>query len=181
MLRGLFAALLTFLSFSFSLSLADEELWLHVRVLDGDEKVSVNLPFNLIETAADGFMEHEGDRSFLKVDDLEVDRKLLVAIVDAAKTSKDGVFVSVESDSETVKVAKKGDEIHVDINDHGEEVTVRIPVAIAEALLMETEGNELNLAAGLRELAKHQDKNLVTIKGDTEQVRVWVDSSQEGI
>ncbi len=168
------------LAFAFGLSQAGEEQWLHVRVTDGDEKVSVNLPLDLIESVLEHVDCDEFSGGAVHIEDQEFDKKLLSSIVDAAKKSKDGNFVVVESDDEQIRVRKQGQEIRVEVEEGDESVLVRIPLKVAEALMGGGE-DELDLVAGLRELSKHGGSTLVTVEGDGEQVRVWVDSSMEGI
>ena len=183
MLRDKLAIGALLLLFSFSLVQAGEA-WLHVRVVEGGEhgeKVSVNLPLDLVKTVIEA-VEHEHlHHGMVKVDHTEVDAELLRAILEAATESKDGTFVTVESEHENVKVMKKNKELQIHIDDHGEKVRVRVPISVCEALL-EGDEDELNVGRALEILAKEKKgENLVTVEGDDEQIRVWIDDSMEGI
>ena len=105
-------------------------------------------------------------------------------IEDFAKFVADGKvdteLVTVESEHENIKVNKVGDEIQIDIDDHGDVVKVRVPIKVAEAMLAGGE-DELDVLAALRELAAQGEATLVTVDGEDEQIRVWVDTSMEGI
>ena len=52
-----------------------------------------------------------------------------------------------------------------------------IPWDVAEALISNTTGNELNVEAAIKALEATGDHNLVTVTGQEESVRVWIDSN----
>lgn len=170
-----------------NLAAAGDQHWLHVRVEESGrhgEKVSVNLPFDLIEAVIEGVEVEEFDRGMIHVEDAEFDRELVKSMLDVVKKAEDGVFVTVEHErGEIVNVAKQGDELHIHIEDEDYEdevVKVLVPLAVAEALL-EGDDDELNLLAALRELNKRGPATLVQIESEDETVRVWIDTSQSGI
>lgn len=165
---------------------ADSDLWLHVRV-DGrhGETVNVNLPLSLVEAALpmipqehfhDGqiVIDHHrwGPGHHLTVADLR-------AIWGELEASPDMTFVTVEDHDETVRVAKSGAYLLVDIDDRGRESSrVRIPVSVVDALLS-GEGESLDLRAAIEALAAHGEGELVTVSQEDETVRVWVDRTPE--
>jgi len=57
-----------------------------------------------------------------------------------------------------------------------ERVDVTIPWEVAQALISETTDNQLNLSAAIKALQNIGDMTLVTVSGDNESVRIWVDS-----
>ncbi len=167
--------------FTFGLAQAADQHWLHVRVNDDGEKVSLNLPITLIDAVLSNLDVDEFHDGILQIEDQEFDREMIQAVYDAAVASDDGEFVSIEDGDESVHVLKKGDEIVVNIEDHHDTIKVRIPLKVVEALLSNTKGNQLNIAAALRELSESDDNTLVTVDGEDETIRVWVDDSMEGI
>ena len=48
------------------------------------------------------------------------------------------------------------------------------------AALLSGSGDELNVQAALEELARSGEGDLLTVTGDDETVRIWVDRSAEG-
>ncbi len=68
--------------------------------------------------------------------------------------------------------------VSVDEGDGGENVEVRVPARVVDALLS-GEGDELNLIAAMEALVDEGEGNLVTVTGDDENVRVWVDRIAE--
>jgi hypothetical protein len=59
-----------------------------------------------------------------------------------------------------------------------EDVHVKMPAAVVEALLSGDE-DELDVAAAIRALARHGEGELVTVSGDDETVRIWIDGTPE--
>lgn len=177
--RVILAAML--LTFAAGLALADAERWLHVRVLDDEDKVSVNLPVELVATVL-ASVEHDTFRDGrIQIDEVDVDRELVEAILKAAVESRDGEFMRVEEGDETVVVVhKKNDTLYVDIEEDHERVKVQIPLKVARAML-DGDGDTLNIVAALEALGEGKGSTLVTVDDGDAKVRVWVDSSMEGI
>ncbi len=183
-MREKIALLFLLMLFTVSLAGASQGHWLHVRVNEAGEdgeKVSVNLPVSLIDAVLSNLDIDEFHNGTIRIDDAEFDREMVEAIYEAAKDAKNGVFVEIEDGEESVLVVKKGDEIHVNITDYDEEIKVRIPLKVVGALLSNSNDDELNISAALRELAESGNNTLVTVEGDDESIRVWVDDSMEGI
>lgn len=169
---------------SAALANAETERWLHVRVLDGEDKVSVNLPVELVATVIATAESENFHRGRLVVDDEEFDRELVQAILKAAVESGDGEFVRVEeADGAKVSVRKQKDMLYVDIDESedDEQVRVSIPIAVVRAMLADAgDGEALNIKAALDVLGEHGGA-LVTVDDGDSTVRVWVDASMEGI
>ena len=119
------ATLTTLLAAGSSPARADAERWLHVRVLDGEDKVSVNLPIELVASVLASVDSEQFRNGNIVLEDQEFDPALVTAILEAAVRSKDGEFVRIEEgDDVTVTVHKKKDTRHVDVKDDGEVVQV---------------------------------------------------------
>lgn len=159
------------------------EKWLHVKVEDkraNGEIVRVNVPLSLAEKVLPAVNVDRLKGGKVRVDTAKVNDIDMRAILDAVKTTQDGEFVTVESTKQNVRVAKSGGYLLVKVRDlkkdgAQEEVDVRLPMAVVEALLS-GDKNELDVLAAVRALAAHGDTILVEVKGDNETVRVWVDS-----
>jgi hypothetical protein len=155
-----------------------QDSWIHVRVEEeGTQKVSLNLPLPLIDVAlrnrsGDGFAEdlRLGDRHDVSVEDL---RRVWRQVRDAGEAE----LVNLEDDDAQVRVYKRGDRVHVDVDEDGaEKVRIELPAAIVDALLG-GEGDRLDLSAAARELAKVGEGHIVRIddRDEKTRVRVWVD------
>lgn len=160
-------------------ALAKADRWLHVRVLDGEDKVSVNLPVDLVAAVLSS-IEHENlHKGQIVIEDMDVDRELVTAILKAAVESEDGEFVKVEEgDDASVSVRKQGDTLYVEVDEDYEKVRVQVPLEVVRAMLG-GEGDALDIVEALEALG--DDTTLVTIDDGDATVRVWVDSAMEGI
>lgn len=155
--------------------------WLHVRVEEhrgAGEKVSVNIPLSLVEAilpAIDVDEFHDGRIDIgHEIDDFDL-RKALAALRDAP----DAEYVRVESDDESVRVAKEDGTLIVLVDeDNGDRVRVRLPLEVVDALLGAGE-HELDISAALAVLSDYGG-DIVTVESDDESVRVWIDSNERG-
>ncbi len=154
--------------------------WLHVTVneqgADG-EQVSINLPLQLVESLLP--LIHDGDLRDGKVklsfhDAQEVDFPAVWKVMQAAP---DGQYVTVDSEDEHVRVKKEGGYLCVTAEDEEEKVNVRVRLAVADALFS-GEPDEVDLLAALRALGQEQECELVTVDGEDETVRIWIDGAQ---
>jgi hypothetical protein len=94
------------------------------------------------------------------------------------KSVPDMTFVTVEDGDESVTVSKSNGYLQVHADEGDERVEVRIPESVVDALLSGS-GESLDIRAAITALAEHGEGELVTVNGDNEQVRVWIDGSAE--
>ncbi|MCL6480233.1 MAG: hypothetical protein K6U02_00765 [Firmicutes bacterium] len=181
--RRLFAVLALFAGLALTApaaALAQDERWLHVRVDASDgqgEKVRINLPLSLAEKVLPAIHTHELRGGRLRIHHRGLHEVDIRAIVEALKTTRDGEFLTVESEKENVRVAKQGGYLRVEVRGkNGTTVDATVPMAVVEALLDTEDPNELNVAAALRALAAHGDIVIVDVREQKESVRVWVDT-----
>ncbi len=164
-----------------SISLADGR-WIHIKVdekgSDG-ERVRINLPLALIETVipmvdADEF--HEGK---IRIDDHDIDKIDVKGILAAVRDAEDGEYVTVESDEENVTIVKKDDMILIDVDEEDEQVHIKVRMDLLDALVS-GDSDEVNILAAIQKLGEDDEGMLVTVDGDDETVRIWVDSNSSG-
>lgn len=159
------------------------DLWLHVRVDETDgAKVKVNVPVSMVEKAIAMVPEEHLRHGKIHLDDCCEHMTLteLRELWQELKDSPDMTFVTVEEGDESVRVWKEAGymKVHVLEQDRNEEVNVQVPLVVVDALLS-GEGEELNLEAAIRALVEEGEGELVTVSGEDEQVRVWVDNIAE--
>jgi len=166
-------------------SLASADHWLHVKVNegDGDTKVTVNLPLNLIEGVLAMIPEEEFRDGRIVLEDTDFSIAELRTLWNEMRDSPDMKYVTVESDDENVTVWKEGDYLLVKVREDegeewGEQVDVRMPLPVIDALLS-SQDDELDLAGALRALAEFGEGDLVTVNSRNESVRVWIDQIAE--
>ena len=179
--------------------------WLHVKVdnTEGEkEHVRVNVPLSLAEKVLPAIQVNKIHQGKLQIghENVSVDPRMLV---EAVRTTADGVFVTVDSDRQKVRVAKEGGYLVINVrpgphpeakeadkdadakdtkdtqkrhhvNHQPENVDVRLPMDVVEALLS---GNrdELDLLAAIKVLGSHKDLALVTVNDKSQTVRIWID------
>jgi hypothetical protein len=171
--------------------------WLHVRVEEAakSSKVHVNLPMTVVEAvlkASPQILEEHGkiklgDHHGMKLADMRRAWKELAAAGDAE-------LVTVESEDENVRIARKGDvvQVFVDHKPHTrkaeagpgaaakaakpeapEVVRIEVPVSLVDALLS-GEGDTVNVEAAVNELMKRRG-DIVRVHDEDSNVRVWID------
>ena len=95
------------------------------------------------------------------------------------RDADDADFVNVRDEGEHVRIYKRGDRVHVDVDEDGErKVRVELPAAIVDALLG-AEGDRLDLPAAARELARAGEQQVVRIDDEGTRVRIWVDRASD--
>lgn len=160
--------------------------WLHVTVDGDDEQVDVNIPLGLVRAMLP-MIEAEGIRHGR----IDLGHELgheaidglggmdLAELVAALRDTPDTTFVKVRDGNDNVRVAKEDGYLLVDVDEdrgRGDNVRVRLPIAIVEALVVDTRG-EIDLVAALDALERYDGEPLVTVDSDDEQIRIWIDSN----
>lgn len=163
------------------------ERWLHVSVEktgDGAETVRVNVPLRLAEKILPAVNIDRVRGGRIVIEGTKAEGVDLRAVVEAIKTTADGEFVTVDSNKQSVRVAKSGGYLLVKVREENtnrkgesrkEDVDVKIPMTVVEALLSGGK-DELDILAAIRALSAHGDAELVTVKSHNETVRVWIDT-----
>jgi hypothetical protein len=159
-----------------------KDRWLHVRVISSEAKgetVRVNVPLELAEKVLPAINKNRLHDGKVKIDDAHVNDVDLRALVDAIRTTKDGEFVTVQSNDCDVRVAKQSNHLIVHVldnkNSKKSEVEVKIPMKVIDALFSAGK-DELDLVAALHALSAQGDTELVSVKDHENTVRVWLDS-----
>jgi hypothetical protein len=158
--------------------------WIHVRVESargGNDNLSINVPIqmaSLVLPAVSASQHHSGNINL----QASVNGVDLRALLDAVRSSPDGVFVTMERHDKEVSVAKSGQNLLIKIaskptDDHhaGETVAIiKVPIPVVRAMLADN-SDQLDIAAGIRALASQGDVD-VTVNKEKETVRVWTDT-----
>ena len=156
--------------------------WLHVQVTgedDGAEHVAVNVPLSAAEPLlalvphrilSDGQLSLAGREVPINVGAM---RDLWRALMEVGDTE----FVAVDGDDETVRIARVGDQITVQVEDRDEEgdetVDIQLPIVVVDALLSGN-GEALNVRAAVERLGELRG-DIVRVSEDERQVRIWID------
>lgn len=155
---------------------AQGERWLHVRVQDGsDANIAVNLPLSAVGAAADIVPE---DVRRMKIEGADVEVADLRAMWSELRLHPNEELVKVDEPDQQVIVSLFDGYLRVRATGR-DNVEVRIPAEVVDALFS-GEGDELAIGRALEMLAESGEQELVTVQGDDENVRIWVDSSSNG-
>jgi hypothetical protein len=190
-------------------SSGSSDRWLHVRVISADnrgETVRVNVPLEMAEKVLPVINKDRLHAGKVRINEADCNGVDVKALLDAVRTSKDGEFVTVQSDENDVRVAKQGGYLLIHVTDksgkhhigrhmnHSDqsdksdktakpqsvsahESKVEIKVPMKVVDALFSAGkDELDLVAALHALSTYGDTELVSVKDDENTVRVWLDS-----
>lgn len=159
-----------------------DNLWIHIRVLDAkDGRVSINLPISVVERMGNVLpsdtSEKGGGRLRFNDDDITVSE--LREIWADLRKHPDATFITVDEVDSKVRVAKIAGNLVVQAHDRksgrDEQVEMKIPGAVVDALLS-APGEQFNVGAAMKALAREGEGEIVTVTGDGETVRIWIDA-----
>jgi hypothetical protein len=180
-------------------SSSKSEQWIHVRVEskeDRGETVRVNVPVEMAAKVLPAINKnnlHDGKVHISSMHTNDVD---LRTILDAVRSSRDGEYVTVQSNENDVRVAKSAGYLYIHVTDkpegrkaaakegktgakaavgHESKVEIKVPMKVVDALFSAGK-DELDIVAALKALSAHGDMELVTVKNDENTVRIWMDS-----
>lgn len=156
--------------------------WVHVRVTsrnDRTDNVRVNVPIAALESLASAVDTKDLHQGRIQLGREDLDAAQLRKMWKAVRDSRDMEFVTVESQDETVRVAKSGGFMLATVkparSGRGGQVEVRVPLEVVDALLDAPEG-QLNVQAALAALAGYQGDALLSVHDEDDDVRIWIDS-----
>jgi hypothetical protein len=160
---------------------AQSEPWIHVRVVEHDDgnKVSVNLPLALAQVALEVAPRDIMEKGRLKLREKDITVSDIRRLWTELKASGDAEFVTVEERDKTVRLARAGDHLHINVNERSgknEKVQIRMPLAVVDALLSGS-GESMDIGAALMQL-KGQRGEIVTVEGSDSNVRIWIDENR---
>jgi hypothetical protein len=159
-----------------------QDRWLHVRVISTDakgESVRVNVPLELAEKVLPAINKERLHAGKVKIDDAHVKDVDLGALAEAIRTTKEGEFVTVQSNDCDVRVAKQSKRLIIHVldkeNSKESEVEIMVPIKVIDALFSAGK-DELDVVAALHALSAQGDSELVSVKDHENTVRIWLDS-----
>lgn len=173
---------------------AKTDLWLHIKVHDGndDSRVSINLPLSVVQAATPLIPEEARTAGQLRIDGHDLSVQDLRRIWQEVQRQPDATYVTIDEGHAKVRVARSGGYLLIRAvegessegsgrrhSDEGKHVDVRIPAPVVDALL-QGGGDRFDLAAAVAALARTGEGELVTVNGGHETVRMWVDGLSEG-
>lgn len=184
MMNKMIAVLVVLLAAATTVIAAPPGQWIHVRVISNGSKgetVRINVPMSFAEAVlpaicADKF--RGGKVKFGgKIDDVD-----LRSVFQAVRDSPDNEFVTVEKPDESMCVAKAGGNLLIKVHQKrtgkdadNQNVDIKVPLTVVQALFSGDKG-ELDVLAGIHALSAQGNMELVTVNGQSENVRIWTDT-----
>ena len=154
--------------------------YLHVRVSNSasHELVRVNVPLPLAEKVIPAINHGQLRDGKVQIGNFRAENVNIHAILEALKSAPEGNFVTVQDTGDDVRVAKERGQlvVHVIDKNSGENVDVTIPWDVAQALISDTNEDQINVEAAVKALQNVGDTTLVRVSGRDENVRIWIDS-----
>ncbi|HEV8198537.1 MAG TPA: hypothetical protein VGS03_00790 [Candidatus Polarisedimenticolia bacterium] len=165
--------------------------WIHIRVVDGDDKatsVKVNMPVTALVSMADVIQDEHIKDGHVMIGHEGIDAAKLRNVWQSLRNAQDMEFITVESDDENVRVAKSGRFMIAKVNGRGhgrgaddtdgEQVQVRVPLEVVDALLDAPDG-QLNIKSALETLASQHTGELVSVTEGSSKVKIWIDEKAD--
>ena len=148
-----------------------------VAVIDVQEKagghhIVVPVPLALAQAAA-AFVPERKSTVRLPA---QAERYLPVArgVLEALADAEDAELVRVEEPGETVSIRKEGDTLHIQVDDHGQQVNVQVPIRLLVSVLPEA-GGRISASQAVWALQRARLTQVVDVQGkDGEHVKVTV-------
>ncbi|HWY06225.1 MAG TPA: hypothetical protein VNY24_05155 [Candidatus Acidoferrales bacterium] len=180
-------------------SSSKSEQWIHVRVEskeDRGETVRVNVPVEMAAKVLPAINKNNLRDGKVHIDSMHTNDVDLRTILDAVRSSRDGEYVTGQSNENDVRVAKSAGYLYIHVTDksdgkkaagkegktgakaavaHESKVEIKVPMKVVDALFSAGK-DELDIVAALKALSAHGDMELVTVKNDENTVRIWMDS-----
>lgn len=159
------------------------DLWLHVDVHGGKggEEAKINLPVSMIHNLAGMVPEETRSHGRVHVKDHDYDVAELRRAWRDLQDGPDATYMTANDAQSKVRIAKRGSYLELRATEHGgkaETVEAKIPLSVMAALLSGS-GDQLNVDAALDEIARIGEGELLTVTGEDQTVRIWVDHASE--
>src|ERR1700736_1059562 len=128
-------------SAAFGQSGSAKDRWLHVRVINSDNKgetVRVNIPLELAENVLPTINKNHLHNGKVTIDQAHMNDVDVRALLNAIRTAKDGEYVTVQGTDQDVRVAKEGGRLLVRVKDNKgsksnkSQVDIKIPMHVIE-------------------------------------------------
>lgn len=100
--------------------------------------------------------------------------ELALQIVDELRDAPDAVLVEVDDHPDHVLIEKIGNDLAIEVTSDDEEVSVRVPLEMAAELVESCHGGEVEVSRLLRALSSVSRTELVHVRSNDEEVKVWV-------
>ena len=156
-----------------------DERWIHVRVDDsGGEKgrVDIQVPLGMVRSLLP-VIKGAHARGSIRVDAPSLELAQFREYWTAVKAARDGEYVTVRDDDSDVRIAKRGGQLLLRVDDKAgkSRVRMRVPLPLVDAVF--AGGESLDLAALGAALANAPEGELLAAWDGNSHVRIWIDEA----
>lgn len=95
-------------------------------------------------------------------------------ILEELIVAPDGNLVSVQDGDESVLISKLGGDLEVAVHSQHEDVSVTVPLEAAAELIRHYDGEAFEASDVIRALGEISSSDLVHVRTDDEEVRIWI-------
>ena len=155
--------------------------WIHIHVTDQGEKaanVQVNLPLSVVEIGLSAAPDKVVEKGRLKLKNANLNVEDLRLMWQDLREVGDAEFVSVEDKDQHVRISRRGNTLHINVDDQtgqNEKVRIEIPIEVVDALF-DGEGDELNLRGAIRRRGTQRGE-IVRVDDGDKKIRIWIDET----
>jgi len=158
---------------------ASGDRWIHVRVddADGDKgRVDIQVPIGMVQSLLPVLKGAHAHGS-IQVDAQSMDLAEFREYWTAVRTAKDGEYVTVRDEDSNVRIAKRGGNFLLSVDDKGgkSRVRMKVPLPIIDAVL--AGGDSMDLGALGGALAKAPTGEILAVDDEDSHVRIWIDEA----
>lgn len=162
-------------------SAAASDLWLHIDVNGKGDQANINLPLSMVRNMAPMLEEKSHGSKSLHVRDKDFSVNELRRAWREIADGPDANYITVKDKDSDVHIGKQGNFLRLKAKDRGpdgQDVDIKVPLDVVAALFS-SDGEDLNFGAALEALAHRGEGELVTVNGNDETVRIWIDSRSD--
>lgn len=141
-----------------------------VRPEDGP-RIVVPVPLGLARAAL-AFAPDEAQR--VELPELEKYADIAAEIIEELIDAPDGVLVEVHDGGDHVLIAKVGDDLEISVDGDHEKVSVSLPLTVVTEILDSYDGDDIETREALGALSSISRTDLVHVRTDDEEVRIWI-------
>lgn len=158
---------------------ASDDRWIHVRVDDADGgkgRVDIQVPIGMVQSLLP-VLKGAHARGAIQVDASSVDLAELREYWTAVRSAKDGEYVTVRHEDSDVRIAKRGGQLLLNVDDKGgkSRARMKVPVPMIDAVL--AGGDTLDLTALGVALANAPAGEILAVDDEGSHVRIWIDGA----
>jgi len=158
---------------------ASDDRWIHVRVDDanGDKgRVDIQVPIGMVQSLLPVLKGARAHGS-IHIDAQSLDLAEFREYWTAVKNAKDGEYVTVRDEDSNVRIAKRGGNFLLTVDDNGgrSRVRMKVPLPFIDAVLAGGDSMDLDALSGA--LAKAPSGEILAVDDENSHVRIWIDGS----